>query len=252
MPTRALARQAGDEPPIAAESELQTLSYVVAHDLSASIRYMTSFSRLLAAEFGDDLTKKQQLYADQLETAGVHCAALLEQLLVYSQVQSRSLVRMLRDPTPAIRLHALRLAAGAASEGAEISVAPLGPVYADADLISQAVAAVLDNAIKFRRPGVAPRVVVEPAHDDAYWRICVRDNGIGVDPRYREVAFSMFRRLNRADAYPGVGAGLAVCRRIARRHGGEANFLDCREGACLEFAIPQTGKHSRRGARPAL
>jgi light-regulated signal transduction histidine kinase (bacteriophytochrome) len=93
MPARALAPQAVEEPPIAAETELQTLSYVVAHDLSASIRYMTSFSRMLTAEFGDGLTKKQQLYADQLQAAGANCAALLEQLLVYSQVQGRSLAR---------------------------------------------------------------------------------------------------------------------------------------------------------------
>jgi light-regulated signal transduction histidine kinase (bacteriophytochrome) len=252
MPTRALARPIDDEPPIGAEHELQILSYVVAHDLSASVRYMTSFSRMLTAEFGDGLTKKQQLYADQLQTAGANCAALLEQLLVYSQVQGRSLVKTLHDPTPVIRLLGLRLTAGLESEPAEISVEPLGPVYADQDLLSQAIAALLDNAIKFHRPGVAPCVVVEPAHDDAFWRIRVRDNGIGVDPRYREAAFSMFRRLNRVDAYPGVGAGLAICRRIARRHHGEAKFLDCSEGACLEFAVPQTGKQSRRRVRTAL
>jgi light-regulated signal transduction histidine kinase (bacteriophytochrome) len=252
MPTRALARQIDDEPPIGAEHELQTLSYVVAHDLSASIRYMTSFSRMFAAEFGGDLTKKQKLYADQLEAAGIHCAAMLEQLMVYSQVQGRSLVKGLHDPTPVIRLQGLRLTAGAESGLAEILVEPLGPVYADQDLLSQAIAALLDNAVKFHRPGVAPRVVVEPAHDDAFWRVRVRDNGIGVDPGYREAAFSMFRRLNRADAYPGLGAGLAICRRIARRHGGEANFVDCSEGACLEFAVPQTGKHSRRGGKTAV
>jgi light-regulated signal transduction histidine kinase (bacteriophytochrome) len=245
MPARALAPQTGDEPPIAAESELQTLSYAVAHDLSASIRYMTSFSRMLTADIGEDLTKKQRLYADQLQTAGDDCAAMLQALLVYSQVQGRGLVRAQHDPTPVIRLQGFRLTGGAASEGAEISIEPLGPVNADQDLLSQAVAALLDNAIKFRRPGVAPRVVVAPAHDDAYWRIRVRDNGIGVDPQYREAAFSMFRRLNRADAYPGVGAGLAVCRRIARRHGGEAKFADCSEGACVEFEVPQPGKRSR-------
>jgi light-regulated signal transduction histidine kinase (bacteriophytochrome) len=251
MLARPLAGRVEDGPPIAVEHELQTLSYVVAHDLSASVRYMTSFSRLLAAELGGDLTKKQQLYADQLENVGVQCAALLEQLSVYSQVQGRSLAKSLHDPTPAIRLQAPRQVTGATLEGAEISVEPLGLVYADADLLLQAVAALLDNAIKFRRPGVAPRVIVEPAHDDAYWRIRVRDNGIGVEARYREAAFSMFRRLNRADAYPGVGAGLAICRRIARRHSGEAKFVDCSEGACLELTIPQTGKPSRRRARTA-
>jgi light-regulated signal transduction histidine kinase (bacteriophytochrome) len=249
MPGRLLARRVEDETPMAAEHELQTLSYAIAHDLSASFRHMTSFSRLLAAEFENGLTKTQQLYKEQLQAAGLKCEAMLEQLAVYSRAQSRNLVKALYDPTSVFRLVALRLAGAAAPEGAEILVEPLGSVYADVDLLPQAVTALLDNAIKFRRPDIAPRVVVEPAHDDAHWRIRVRDNGIGVDPGHREVAFSMFRRLNRADAFPGAGAGLAICRRIARRHGGEVQFVDCSEGACLEFAIPQSGKPSRRRAR---
>ncbi len=248
MPARPLARRVEDETPMAVEHELQTLSYAIAHDLSASFRHMTSFSRLLAAEFRDGLTKTQQLYSEQLQAAGLKCEAMLEQLAAYSRVQSRNLVKALHDPTSVFRLIALRLA-GAAPEGAEILIEPLDLVYADPELLSQGVAALLDNAIKFRRPSIAPRILVEPAHDEAHWRIRVRDNGIGVDPAYREAAFSMFRRLNRAEAYPGAGAGLAICRRIARRHGGEVQFVDCSEGACLEFAIPQSGKPSRRRAR---
>jgi signal transduction histidine kinase len=79
----------------------------------------------------------------------------------------------------------------------------------------------------------------------------VRDNGVGVEPRHREAAFAMFRRLNGGDVYPGAGAGLAICRRIARRHGGEARFVDCAEGACVEFAVPHMTRHPRRRVRTA-
>lgn len=245
------ARRLDAEASTGAEAELQILSYAVAHDLSASLRYMTTFSRLIAAEARDGVTPRQRQYADQLQTAGVQCGAMLEQLLAFSHVQSRDLARSLHDPAPGIRIAWLRLAGAAMAEGAEIAIAPLGTVGADADLLAQAVTALLDNAIKFRRPNIALRVSVEAAHDDAYWRVRVRDNGVGVEPRHREAAFAMFRRLNGGDVYPGAGAGLAICRRIARRHGGEARFVDCAEGACVEVSIPHMTRQSRRRVRTA-
>ena len=251
MSARLRERRDEPEPATPAEQELQILSYAVSHDLQASIRYMTSFSSLILAELRDDLTQRQQRNSDQLRTAGEGCSAMLEQLMVYSQVQSRSLVKTLHDPTSAIELAWLRSTAGAGANDAEITINPLGVVYADPDFLAQAAAAFLDNAIKFRRPGVAARIAIEPAHDEAFWRMRVRDNGIGVAPAHREAAFSMFRRLNSAAAYPGVGAGLAIGRRIARRHGGEARFVDCTDGACLEFAVPLAGKHDRRRLRAA-
>jgi signal transduction histidine kinase len=246
-----LARRMAAEAPAPVEAELQLLSYAVAHDLSASVRYMTTFSRLIAAEARNGAAQRQNQYADQLRLAGDQCGAMLQQLLAYSHVQSRELVPTLHDPGLSARAAWLRLAAAARAEAAEIAIAPLDAVEADADLLAQAISALLDNAIKFRRPDVALRVVVEPAHDDAYWRIHVRDNGIGVDVRYREAAFAMFRRLNGGDVYPGVGAGLAICRRIARRHGGEARFVDCSEGACVELVVPRMTKRPRRRARTA-
>jgi signal transduction histidine kinase len=212
---------------------------------------MTSFSRMIVSELGANQTERQRLYADQLRASSEQCVALLEQLMAYSQVQGRTLAMTQHDPTAAVRLCWRRLTADAQLEGAEFSVEPLGVVFADADLLSQAIATILDNAIKFRRRDVPARVAVEAAHDEEFWRMRVRDNGVGVDVRHREAAFSMFRRLNSAGAYPGVGAGLAICRRIARRHGGEAKFVDCEEGACLEFALPHVAQTSNRRFKAA-
>ena len=241
-----VARRTNAEEPAGAEAELQLLSYAVAHDLSASVRHMTTFSRLIVADACDGADPRQRRFAEHLQAASEHCAAMLQQLLTFSHVQSRELSPTLHDPTPAIRAAWLRLVASAGAGGAEIAIAPLGAAPADAGLLAEAVAALLDNAIKFRRPGVALRVVVQAAPDAAFWRLRVRDNGVGVAPQHREAAFAMFRRLNGGDAFPGVGAGLAICRRIARRHGGEARFIDSDEGACVEFAVPHIGKPRRR------
>jgi len=134
----------------------------------------------------------------------------------------------------------LQLAPAVAESGADVAIEPLGDVAADHALLGQAFQHLLDNAIKFRTPDVSPQVVVAPAHTDATWRVRVQDNGVGVAAGHREQAFRMFQRLNAEGVFPGVGAGLAISRRIARRHGGDVAFVDCdAPGACVELWLPQ-------------
>jgi light-regulated signal transduction histidine kinase (bacteriophytochrome) len=223
--------------------ELQEFSYIVSHDLAASFRHLAGFSRLLLGELGDNLTKRQREHAEQIRTASDKCLLMMEQLLVFSRVQQKPLEPVSKDAAATLQLAMLQLATEVRDAEAEIEVEPLGEVYADPALLAIVFHHALDNAIKFRRPGVRPRIAVRAAHDEACWRLRISDNGLGVAPARRDQVFGMFQRLNGEDAYPGVGAGLAICRRIARRHGGEARFIDCAEGACFELALPR--------ARPA-
>jgi light-regulated signal transduction histidine kinase (bacteriophytochrome) len=163
---------------------------------------------------------------------------MMEQLLVFSRVQQRTLSLARQDPTSILRMTMLRLSSEIRAAEADISIAQVGRVHADMDMLAEAFGRLLDNAIKFRQQGVRPRITVEPAHDEAFWRLQIRDNGPGVEPGCREKAFRMFHRLNGEDAYPGVGAGLTISRRIARRHGGDVHFLDSDEGTCVEIALP--------------
>ena len=234
--------------PSTAEEELQSFSYMVSHDMAASVRHLTEFSRILLGELGGDLTGKQQIHADQIRAAGDNCVMMLDQLLIFSRVQQRTLAKVRQNAGATIRLPMLLLAAQAQTAGAEIALESLGEVYADPELLAIAFVRLLDNAIKFARPGVPPRIIIRAAHDKDFWRMQISDNGLGVEPVYRDVAFRMFRRLNGGNAYPGVGAGLAICRRIARLHGGEATFRDCDQGACVELSLPHES-HSARTRR---
>jgi light-regulated signal transduction histidine kinase (bacteriophytochrome) len=223
----------------AVEQELQGFSYIVSHDLAASFRHVAEFSRLLGDDPDAGLSDRQHGHLAQIRAATDKCQLMMEQLLAFSRVQRSVLGRGRQDGTPTVRLAMLQLSAEIQEAGAEVSIAPLGEVYADMELLGLAAHHMLDNAIKFRRPNVPPRIAVEAVRDEVFWRLRVTDNGIGVDPAYRGKAFRMFHRLNAEGAYPGAGAGLAIIRRIARRHGGEAAFIDCAEGACIELALPR-------------
>ncbi|MBV8062294.1 MAG: ATPase, partial [Nevskia sp.] len=78
----------------------------------------------------------------------------------------------------------------------------------------------IGNALKFQAPGKVPMIHVGAVRDGERWRLSVRDNGIGIEPRYLERVFQMFQRLHTADKYEGTGIGLAICRKIVERHGG--------------------------------
>jgi light-regulated signal transduction histidine kinase (bacteriophytochrome) len=224
---------------VALEEELRDFSYMVSHDLAASFRHVSEFSRLLTTE-RSGLTPRQRTHIEYIQSAATRCQAMMDSLLTFSKAQQRPIAPTLHDATLTMRL-AMRQLANLEISGAEVTLAPLGDVFADAKLLAIIFESLLENAIKFAVPGVKPLVSIEPAPDADAWRVRIADNGMGVDPKHAERAFQMFRRLNGEDAFAGVGAGLAICRRIARRHGGDVRFIECAEGACVELSLPHQG-----------
>ena len=223
----------------ALEQELHDFSYIVSHDLAASLRHVSEFSRLLLGDIEAGLSQRQQVYADNIQRANANCQAMIEQLLVYSRTQQRPLSITRQAATATVQFALLKLAEPMDACGADVRIEALGEVEADHGLLGQAFQNLLDNAIKFHAAGARPKVEVTPDHNEAFWRVRVRDNGIGIDPDHHEKAFRMFQRLNAEGAFPGVGAGLAIARRIARRHGGDVAFTDCEgPGACVELRLP--------------
>jgi signal transduction histidine kinase len=220
------------------EQELQDFSYQVSHDLAAALRQVTAFSQLLLEESGSALSERQRSHAERITAANTQCQAMMEQLLVFSRAQQKALVIGRQAATPIVELAKLQCSMEVYAQGSEVAIAPLGEVDADADLLALALRHLLDNALKFHPRADPARVSVSSAVDQGFWRLRIADKGIGVEPPYREPAFRMFRRLNRDGEFPGAGAGLAICRRIARRHGGDVQFQDCDVGAVVELSLP--------------
>ncbi len=127
-----------------------------------------------------------------------------------------------------------------ADAGASVRVGALPTVMADAGQMESLMLNLISNAIKYRHPSRPPEIVITADQPDkGVWRIVVRDNGIGIEPEYYDKIFELFQRLSPADCGEGTGIGLALCRRIVRRCGGEIWVESVPEqGSAFFFTLP--------------
>jgi PAS domain S-box-containing protein len=218
--------------------ELERFAYVVSHDLQAPLRTIASFSEMLREDWRGRLDADADQLLGRIVTAATRMRGLLVDLLAYARVGTAEPVF---EPTDLERVLATvldDLAATVADSGAEVTHDPLPTVAADPPQMEQLLANLLGNAIKFRSEE-PPRVHVAARREGGRWIVSVRDNGIGIDPRYAQAVFNVFERLHTTGDYPGTGIGLAICQRIVERHGGRIWFESRpNEGATFSFTLP--------------
>jgi hypothetical protein len=122
--------------------------------------------------------------------------------------------------------------------GATVICDQLPRIYGSPQL-EQVFQNLVSNAIKYRKPDVAPRILVSATREEGAWLFSVTDNGIGIAPEYRERIFEMFRRLH-GQEIPGSGMGLALVRKIAETHGGNVWVESAEgEGSVFRMRLPQ-------------
>ena len=123
--------------------------------------------------------------------------------------------------------------------GAEVTAEPLPEVIGHPELIRQVLKNLIENALKYRSDE-PPRVRVSALDEPAEWTISVHDNGIGIEPDHSKNIFRIFQRLHRRDDIPGIGIGLAICRKIVEVHRGRI-WLDStvESGTRFCFSLPR-------------
>ena len=224
--------------------ELETFAYVASHDLQEPLRMVASYTQLLERRYGEKLDDTAREFIGFAVDGATRMQSLIRALLEYSRVGTRGqdLSRFsLNDVLDTVRRD---LSLAIQESGASVTNDPLPEVHADRTQITQLLQNLVGNGLKFHG-GAPPRVHVSAEERARELVVTVRDEGIGIDPRYKERIFQIFQRLHGPAEYSGTGIGLAVCRRIVERHGGRI-WVESQpgQGAVFQFTIP------RREAKP--
>ncbi len=224
-------------------AELEQFAYVASHDLQEPLRMVASYTQLLARRYEGQLDEKADKYIHFAVDGAQRMQGLINDLLALSRVGTQGKPFVAVDVRVVVD-RVLRVLGRALEEsGGEVVVGPLPTVTGDAGQLEQLFQNLIANALKFRRPGVAPRVEVRAERRDGAtggeWLFTVRDNGIGFEQQFAEQIFVVFQRLHSRAEYPGTGVGLAIVKKIVERHGGRIRAEGAPDqGAAFHFTLP--------------
>jgi light-regulated signal transduction histidine kinase (bacteriophytochrome) len=223
-------------------AELEQFASIASHDLQEPLRKVRTFTEQVRVIEADRLSERGRDYLDRANAAAERMQKLIEDLLKFSRVATHGRPFTSVDLAQVTRDVLEDLEAQIEHSGAMVSVGALPTISADALQMRQLTQNLISNAVKFRREGVTPEVSIDGTVAEDRVQLTVRDNGIGFEPQYARRIFRVFERLHGRGEYPGTGIGLALCRRIAERHGGTI-VADSESGAGATFTLPMRQRH---------
>jgi PAS domain S-box-containing protein len=221
--------------------DLQQFAYVASHDLQEPLRMITGYTSLLARRYKGKLDKEANEFIDYAVDGAKRMQGLIHDLLSYSRVGTEGKAFALTDCEQVLGRTLASLQLAIQESGATVTHEPLPAVIADETQLGQLFQNLIGNAIKYR-DSRAPEVHVSCSRTASEWVFAVKDNGIGIDPRYAARIFIIFQRLHTREEYPGTGIGLAVCKKIVERHGGNI-WMESEpgRGTTFYFTLPLSG-----------
>lgn len=242
--------------------ELQEFAYVASHDLQEPLRKVRTFGDRLMGKHGAQLPAEGRDYLERMLSAARRMQGLIEALLAYSRITTQAQPFAEVDLNKTIREVLSDLEVRLEQTKGAVTCDDLGTIEADPTQMRQVFQNLIGNALKFHKPGVPPEIRISrrlatdeaPAGNETdrqppvdgkerpVWPCCqilVQDNGIGFDEKYSDRIFQVFQRLHGRGAYEGTGVGLAICRKIVQRHGGEITAQSRPgEGAVFVVTLP--------------
>jgi light-regulated signal transduction histidine kinase (bacteriophytochrome) len=221
-----------------ADEDFRQFLYAVSHDFTEPLQVVLSYAELLASRQANQLDERTERFTAGIRAGAERIRALIDDLLVYSRLERRPFTIEDVDCAEVIAEAIDELSERIEESGAKIRSDAHATLAADRADLARLFGSLLDNAVKFRASN-SPEIRVLVTREQEGWCVCVRDDGIGIDPDQQDRIFEMFQRLHTQEEYPGTGAGLAICKKIVDRHGGRI-WVDSAPGlgSTFYFTIP--------------
>jgi len=223
--------------------ELDSFVYTASHDLRAPLRGIASFATFLEEDYKDKLDEQGKEYLNEIRKGATKMNELIEDLLLLSRISR------IKNPYENVNMQELldgvleRVKFDIQKNNVEVVRENILPTACcDRIKIAEVFYNLINNAIKFssKNNKERPQIVVGYFSEAHYHKFFVRDNGIGIDPKYHQQVFGIFKRLHTDKEYEGTGAGLSIVKRVIDDHGGEISIeSQVGQGATFFFTIPK-------------
>jgi PAS domain S-box-containing protein len=229
-------------------AELEQFAFVASHDLQEPLRKIRAFGDRLKTKCASVLPVESADYLDRMQNAAARMQTLINDLLTFSRVISRTEPFVTVDLAQVTSEVLSDLEVRIEKTGATVEVGELPKIDADPMQMRQLLQNLIGNALKFHLPEAKPKVQVRAEIVDGGWdgpacQLTIKDNGIGFEEKYLDKIFAVFQRLHGRQEYEGTGIGLAVCRRIVDRHRGSITARSKPgEGATFIVQIPMRSR----------
>ncbi|MBV8833859.1 MAG: PAS domain S-box protein [Acidobacteriaceae bacterium] len=223
-----------------ANEALEQFAFSASHDLQEPLRAIKIYGELLAKRHAEKLDPQALDYIRFLRDGAVRMEALVRDLLTYTEALKYDRSVEIADANAALRAALDNLSSAISESAAQVTADRLPSVPVSPTHLQQLFQNLVGNAVKYRSPERIPTVRITAERQNGDWIFAVSDNGIGIDPQYKEHIFGLFKRLHTKNEYAGTGIGLAICRRIVDQYRGRI-WVDSApgQGSTFRFSLPE-------------
>ncbi|WP_254533495.1 PAS domain S-box protein [Natrinema gelatinilyticum] len=230
--------------------QLERFAYVASHDLQEPLRMVSSYLKLLEGRYADELDQDAEEFIEFAVDGAERMGEMIEDLLAYSRINTEAAPLEPTDCDAVIENALRNLERQIEENDAKIDVGSLPTVHVDQNQLEHVFQNLVSNAIKYQSDD-PPGIEISAERDGGEWVFQVADNGIGMDPEHTDRIFDVFERLHTAEEHSGTGIGLALCKEIIDRHGGDI-WVESEpgDGSTFYFTIPDANRSRDPGDQP--
>jgi K+-sensing histidine kinase KdpD len=200
---------------------LQQFARIASHDLQEPLRAMQGCVDLLHSRYDEIIEEKDKEFLDYIVDGAVRMERLIKGILEHASVTYNTKRFEYVDLEKALSDACANLQQRIEETGAVVTHDALPRLMSNGIQLTQLFQNLMGNALKFQKGDVTPRIHISCKKEDSSYVFAVEDNGIGIEPKYQEQVFGMFKRLHSSQQYPGSGLGLAICKAIVDQHDGK-------------------------------
>ncbi len=219
--------------------ELGQFAYIASHDLQEPLRMVASYTQLLAVRYKGRLDNDADSFINFAVDGANRMQRLIQDLLEFSRVGTQGEELLDTSSEAALQYALVNLRGAILEKAALVTHDPLPAVLADKTQLTQLFQNLIGNGIKYQKTSGVPQVHISATRKGGnQWTFSVKDNGLGIEAQYFDKIFGMFQRLHKREEFEGTGIGLAICKKIVERHGGQISVeSQPGEGSTFHFAL---------------